>query len=131
MTLIFSGGFLLLDSSLFYVEKKTWRNVVSGTIWDEERCRTSGSFHIKSTSYVMENFKRVHDSIKPPVWSPASSPNLSLSSLARWAAVSGFARAQPSTVRARYARPHSPPAKLDPDEFGNSARTEPAGLIES
>ncbi len=39
----------------------------------------------------MENFKRVHDSIEPPVWSPASSPNLSESSLAWWAAVPGFA----------------------------------------
>ncbi len=28
-----------------------------------------GAFHMKSTSYVMENFMRVHDSIKPPVWS--------------------------------------------------------------
>ncbi len=48
---------------------------------------------------LMENFKRVYDSIKPPVWSPASAPNLSESSLAlaRWAAISGFAVAQPST----------------------------------
>ncbi len=28
-----------------------------------------GSFRMKSTSYVMENFKGVHGSIKPPVWS--------------------------------------------------------------
>ncbi len=59
----------------------------------------------------MENSKREHDSIKPPVWSNASSPNLSESSLARWAAASGFD--QPSTVTARYARPH----KLDSDKF--------------
>ncbi len=30
----------------------------------------------EGTNYVMENFKRVHDLIKPPGWSPASSPNL-------------------------------------------------------
>ncbi len=40
-----------------------------------------GSFRMKSTSYVIENFQRVHDSIKPPVWYPASSPNLSEPSL--------------------------------------------------
>ncbi len=34
------------------------------------RCLVSGSFQMKSTSYVMENFKQVHGSIKPPVWSP-------------------------------------------------------------
>ncbi len=48
-----------------------------------------GRFCTKSTSYIMENFK--HDSIKPPVWSPASSPNLSESSLVWLAAVCGFA----------------------------------------
>ncbi len=32
-------------------------------------CIAIESFHIKSTSYVMKNFKRVHDSIKPSVWS--------------------------------------------------------------
>ncbi|MCP3661316.1 MAG: hypothetical protein GY696_02295 [Gammaproteobacteria bacterium] len=75
----------------------------------------------------MENFKRVHDSIKPPVWSPASSPDWFESSFAR-GLVSGFASAQPSTVRARYARPHSPPAKLDSSKFGNSRRTKPCWL---
>ncbi len=68
-----------------------------------------GTFHMKSTNFVLENVKCVHDSIKPPVWSPASSPNLAESSLA---AVSDFASALPSTLRARYARPHSPPAIL-------------------
>ncbi len=29
----------------------------------------SGSFRMKSTSHVMETFKRVHDSIKTAVWS--------------------------------------------------------------
>ncbi len=46
------------------------------------------------------------------VWSPASSPNLSESSLTRRVAVSGFASAQPSTVRAHYAltlTAHNPP----------------------
>ncbi len=81
--------------------------------------------------WSMENLKRVHNSIKPPVWSPASAPNLSKSSLARRAAVSGFANAQPSTDRARCAHPHSPPAKLGSDRFGKSAWTKPAGLIES
>ncbi len=38
---------------------------------------------------VMENLKRVHDSIEPPICSPASSLNLSW--LVRWAAVSGIA----------------------------------------
>ncbi len=37
----------------------------------------------------------------------------------------------PRTVRARYASPQSPPAKLDSDKFGDSRRTKPAGLIES
>ncbi len=50
----------------------------------------------------------------------ASSPNLSESSLARWAAVLGFTSAHTRTVRARYASPHSPPAKLDSYKFGNS-----------
>ncbi len=65
--------------------------------------------------------KRVYDSIKPPVWSPASSPSLSESTLVRWAAFSSFAIAQPSTDRAHGARPHSPPAKLHSGKFGNSA----------
>ncbi len=87
-----------------------------------------GSFRMKSTSYAMKNVKRVHDSIKPSVWSPASSPSLSESSLARWVAVSGSARAQLSTVRARYARPHSPPAKLDSDKFGKTAADQTCWL---
>ncbi len=37
------------------------------------------------------DFKLVHDSIKPPVWSHSEEPNLSESSLAGWAAVLGFA----------------------------------------
>ncbi len=49
----------------------------AGTFGGEERMR--GSFRIKSTSYVMENVKCVHDSIKAPVWSPASWPNFSKS----------------------------------------------------
>ncbi len=64
---------------------------------------------------LMENYKRVYDSIYTPVWSPAPSPNLSESSLARWAAVSGFASAQPSTDRARCSRPNSSLGKLDLD----------------
>ncbi len=62
-----------------------------------------GSFHMKSTSSVAENFMRVHDSIKPPVWS-AWSPNLSESkdSLARWAAVD-----RPSSLHA----PSQPPSR--------------------
>ncbi len=71
------------------------------------------------------------DSIKPPVWPPVSSPHLSESSLARWAAASGLACAQPSTDRIRCARPHRKPAKLDSDKFGKSAVDQTAGLIES
>ncbi len=47
----------------------------SGKAMDIPRPRTSGillpygSFHMKSTNYVMENLKRMHDSIKPAVWS--------------------------------------------------------------
>ncbi len=59
----------------------------------------------------------MHDSVEPPVWSPASSSNFFETSLARWTAVTGFARAQPSTDRARSAGPQSPPAKLDSDKF--------------
>ncbi len=62
----------------------------------------------------------------------ASSPSFVISSsLAWWVAVLGFASAQPSTVRAPYASPQSPPAKLDSDKFGSSRRTKPVGLIES
>ncbi len=68
-----------------------------------------GSFRMISVS--LEKFKRVLDSIRPPVCSSASSPSLSESSLARWAAVCGFVSAQPSSVRVRYARPHSPPGR--------------------
>ncbi len=71
----------------------------------------NGSFHMKSTSCVMKNFKRVHDSIKPWAWPPALSPNLSESSLAWWAAISGFASAHPSTDRVRCACADNPPAK--------------------
>ncbi len=39
--------------------------------------------------------------------------------LTRWTAISGFASAQRSTDRARYAYPHSPPAKLVSDKFGD------------
>ncbi len=60
------------------------------------------------------------------VWSAAAElPNLS-----GWAAVSGLA-ALTRTVRARYASPHSPPAKLDSDKFGDEAGDETGGLIES
>ncbi len=38
---------------------------------------------------------------------------------------------QPRAVRARYASPQSPPAKLDSDKVGSSRRTKPVGLIES
>ncbi len=51
---------------------------------------------------TVENFTRVHVSIKPPVWSPASSPSFSESRLARLAAVSSYATAQPSTIRASW-----------------------------
>ncbi len=40
-------------------------------------------------------------------------------------------RAHPRTVRARYASPHSPPAKLDSAKFGSSRRPQPAGLVNS
>ncbi len=56
----------------------------------------------------------------PSQWS-ASSPNLSESG---WAVVSGFASAQPSTVRVRRA---SPPAVLDSDKFGDQ---QTGGFIE-
>ncbi len=73
----------------------------------------------------MENFKRMHDSIKPPVWSPASSPNLSESSLvgvgykglAELAPlarpVEGWALAKLEIAAHR--------AKLDTDKFANSS----------
>ncbi len=73
---------------------------------------------IEGIKVVMENFKRVHDSIRPQVLSPASSPNLSESSY--W--LGGlWSRARPWTDRAHCARAHSPPAKLDLDVFDNSA----------
>ncbi len=77
---------------------------------------------------IMENFKRVHDSIKSPVRSPASPPNLSESSSARWPVVSGFSSAQPSDDPAHCARPHSPPAKLDSNKFGDSAADQTCWL---
>ncbi len=39
--------------------------------------------------------------------------------------------AQPSTVRDRYAHPHSPPPKLDSDKFGDEAGDQTGGMIES
>ncbi len=63
----------------------------------------------------MENFTW---STKPPVASHASSPNLPETGCS---AVSGFASARPSTDGVRCTRPHSPPAKLDSEKFGNSA----------
>ncbi len=88
-----------------------------------------GSFRMKSTSDVMENSMQVHGSIKPPVWSPASSSNLSdESTLARWAAVCGFVALSLDRVRARYDRPHSPPAKLDSDKIGNTAADQTCWL---
>ncbi len=51
----------------------------------------------------------------------ASLPNLSESSLAGWAPVLRLRCSQPRTVRARYANPQSPPAKLDSDKFGDEA----------
>ncbi len=68
---------------------------------------------------AVENFKLAF-SRATGLASPASSPNLSVSSLARWVAAPASLNAQPSTVRPRYARPHKLPAKLDSDEFGNS-----------
>ncbi len=37
----------------------------------------------------------------------------------------------PFGLATRYASPHSPPAKLDSDKFGDSRRAKPDGLIES
>ncbi len=79
----------------------------------------------------MENFKRVHDSIKPPVWSPASLPNLSESSLAQWTAVSDLASAQLLDDRACCALPCSQPANLDSDKFGDEGGYQTDGVIES
>ncbi len=47
-----------------------------GLVIFAEAATVSGSFPMKPMNCVMENFKRVHDSIKPPVWSTALSPNL-------------------------------------------------------
>ncbi len=56
-----------------------------------------------------------------------STPNLSESSLAGWAAVLGFA----ALTLAQYglaARPHSPPPKLDSDKFDDSTADETGWL---
>ncbi len=58
----------------------------------------------------------------------ASSPNLSESSLAEWAPALRLRCAQPRAVRARYASPQSPPAKLDSDKFGSSRRDQTGWL---
>ncbi len=47
--------------------------------------------HIPLGKVCNWNFRQMHDSIKSPVWSAASSPNLSESILVRWTAVAGFA----------------------------------------
>ncbi len=52
---------------------------------------------------------------------PPNSVSMSESSLARRAAVSGFASTQPSTDRALRSRPHSPPAKLVSEKFVDEA----------
>ncbi len=79
---------------------------------------------------TLENFKRVHDSIKRPVWSRRVVKFVSIQ-FGGWAAVSGSASAQRSTVGARAASLQSPLAKSNSNKFGNSSRTKPAGLIES
>ncbi len=60
-----------------------------------------------------------------------SSPNLSESSLDWWATVLGFASVHPRTVRASYARTHSPHAKLDSTSLATPRRIEHSGVIES
>ncbi len=79
----------------------------------------------------MENFKRVHDSIKPPVSSPASSPNLSESSLARWAAVLYLVALTlgPFGLATRALTDH-PPNWIQTN-LTTRRLTKPAGLIES
>ncbi len=61
----------------------------------------------------------------------ASSPNLSESSFVCVDCGPRLRCANPRTVWARYASPHSPPAKPDLDKFGSSRRTKLVGLIES
>ncbi len=61
----------------------------------------------------------------------ALSPNLSESSLAGWAPALRLRCTQPRAVRARYASPQSPPAKLNSDKFGSSRRDQTGGVIES
>ncbi len=72
----------------------------------------------------MENFRRVRGSIKPPVWSFASSPDLCESSVVGWAAVSGFV--QPSTNRSR---PSSHPPNWIQTNLATPRWTRPVDLI--
>ncbi len=92
----------------------------------------NGSFRTKSTSYVMENFKRVYDSIKPPVWSPASSPSLSESSLARRPAVSSsLALSRQPFGLAKLALTAQQAQSSIQTNLATPRGTKPAGLIES
>ncbi len=58
---------------------------------------------------AMDNFKRMHGSVKPPAWSPCFGTKFL--SIPVGCAVLGLASV----------RPHGPPTKLDSDKFGNSA----------
>ncbi len=77
------------------------------------------------------NIKLVMIQSSQPVWSRREEPNLSESSLAGWAPALRLRCAQPQAVRARYASPQSPPAKLDSDKFDDSTADQTGGLIES
>ncbi len=76
------------------------------------------------------NFKIVHDTIKPPVWSRRL-PTLSKCSLDWWVAVAGFAvlTLGPFGLDTRALTAH-PPCWIQ-SNLKTRRRTKPAGLIES
>ncbi len=69
---------ITLQGDSHWCHRSMW-NILSDGTGGKIDGLSFGSFRMKSTS----SEKFVHGSIKPPVWSPASSPNFSESSLAR------------------------------------------------
>ncbi len=95
-----------------------------------QQYRLSGSFRMKATSYVTENFKRMHGSIKPPVWSRCFVAKFVWIQFSWVGCGPRLHCAHPRTVRAQRALTHNPPAKLDLDK-ATKRRDQTGGLIES
>ncbi len=92
-----------------------WHCVIS-KLTQTDLCFGMRNFCYSDKTSPTENFKRAHDSIKPPVWFPASSLNLPETCAARSLCHSP-----------RCARPHSPPPNWIRTNLATPRWTKPGG----